>query len=87
MFCEIYGAAAGDFALAHGARGGVFIAGGIAAKIEPYLQRSRFRTAFEDKGRLSDFLKPIPTKLIVDPNAAFLGAAYASLEFSKGARA
>jgi glucokinase len=82
MFCEIYGAAAGDFALAHGARGGVYIAGGIAAKIEPYVQRSNFRAAFEDKGRLSNFVKPIPTKLIVDPNAAFLGAAYASLEFS-----
>src|SRR5947208_9361197 len=82
LFCSIYGAAAGDFALAHGARGGVYIAGGIAAKIEPYLQGSNFRAAFEDKGRLSNFVKPIPTKLIVDPNAAFLGAAYASLEFS-----
>ena len=81
MFCSIYGAVAGDFALAHGARGGVYIAGGIAAKIEPYLQRSDFRAAFEDKGRLSYFVEPIPTKLIVEPNAAFLGAAYASLEF------
>jgi glucokinase len=81
MFCSIYGAVAGDFALAHGARGGVYIAGGIAAKIEPYLQHSSFRTAFEDKGRLSYFVKPIPTKMILDPNAAFLGAANASLEF------
>ncbi|HEX3651657.1 MAG TPA: glucokinase [Rhizomicrobium sp.] len=81
MFCAIYGAVAGDFALAHGARGGVYIAGGIAAKIEPYLQRSDFRTAFEDKGRLSYFVKPIPTKLILEQNAAFVGAASASLEF------
>lgn len=84
MFCAIYGAVAGDFALAHGARGGVYIAGGIAAKIEPHLQRSGFRTAFEDKGRLSDYVKAIPTKLIVEPNAAFLGAANASLEFTGG---
>jgi glucokinase len=82
MFCSIYGAVAGDFALAHGARGGVYIAGGIAAKIEPYLQKSDFRARFEDKGRLSYFVKPIPTKLILEPNAAFMGAAFASLEFN-----
>jgi glucokinase len=82
MFCSIYGAVAGDFALAHGARGGVYIAGGIAAKIEAYLQKSDFRARFEDKGRLSYFVKPIPTKLILEPNAAFMGAAFASLEFN-----
>lgn len=82
MFCSVYGAVAGDFALAHGARGGVYIAGGIAAKIEAYLQKSDFRAAFEDKGRLSDYVKPIPTKLILEPNAAFFGAAFASLEFT-----
>jgi len=82
MFCSIYGAVAGDFALAHGARGGVCIAGGIAAKIETYLQKSNFRAAFEDKGRLSYYVKAIPTKLIVEPNAAFFGAALASLEFT-----
>jgi glucokinase len=81
MFCSIYGAVAGDFALAHGARGGVFIAGGIAEKIEDYLERSDFRARFEDKGRLSYFVKPIPTRLIRNENAAFIGAARASLEF------
>jgi glucokinase len=81
MFCAIYGAVAGDFALAHGARGGAYIAGGIAAKIESYLQKSGFRASFEDKGRLSYYVQPIPTKLIVEENAAFLGAAHASLEF------
>ena len=81
MFCAVYGSVAGDFALAHGARGGVFIAGGIAEKIEDYLERSDFRARFEDKGRLSYFVRPIPTKLIRNENAAFLGAARASLEF------
>jgi glucokinase len=81
LFCSVYGAVAGDFALAHGARGGVFIAGGIAAKIEPYLQRSDFRARFEDKGRLSYFVQPIPTKLILEKDAAFLGAADALIEF------
>ncbi|HTK80562.1 MAG TPA: glucokinase [Rhizomicrobium sp.] len=82
MFCSVYGAVAGDFALAHGARGGVFIAGGIAEKIELYLKQGQFRAAFEDKGRLSYFVQPIPTSLMLDPDATFLGAARASLEFS-----
>lgn len=74
-FCSIFGAVAGDLALAHGARGGVLIAGGIAGKIEPYLMQGAFRESFEAKGRLSSFVKSIPTRLIVNPDAALLGAA------------
>lgn len=84
MFCSIFGAVAGDIALAHGARGGVLIAGGIAGKIEPYLQEGRFREQFEAKGRLSDFVKSIPTRLILNPNAALLGAACAAEESALG---
>ncbi|MGH6876891.1 MAG: glucokinase [Rhizomicrobium sp.] len=81
MFCAIFGAVAGDFALAHGARGGVFIAGGIARKIEPLLRKSKFRRRFESKGRLSNYLEPIPTRLILNEDAAFLGAALAGAQF------
>jgi glucokinase len=81
MFCAIFGSVAGDFALAHGATGGVFIAGGIGPKIEDFLKRGTFRARFEDKGRLSYFVKSTPTRLIVNPDAAFLGAAYAAREF------
>ena len=77
-FCSIFGAVAGDLALAHGALGGVLIAGGIAAKIEPYLAQGAFRERFEAKGRLSSFVRSIPTKLIVNPHAALLGAARAA---------
>ena len=49
---QINGAVAGDLALAHGARGGVYIAGGIAEKIEEFLIQSPFRRRFENKGRL-----------------------------------
>lgn len=75
LFCAIYGAVAGDLALAHGARGGVFIAGGIAAKIEAFLMQSPFRRRFEDKGRLTPYVAAIPTQLIVYPDIAMLGAA------------
>jgi glucokinase len=81
MFCAIFGATAGDFALAHGARGGVYIAGGIARKIEPILVKSSFRAAFENKGRLSYYVKAIPTRLILNEDTAFLGAALALEKF------
>jgi glucokinase len=75
MFCSIFGTVAGDLALAHGARGGIYIAGGIAQKIEEFLAQSPFRKRFEDKGRLSPYVAAIPTKLIVNPDVAMLGAA------------
>ena len=79
MFCAVFGAVAGDLALAHGARGGVYIAGGIAQKIEAFLVQSAFRPRFEDKGRLSPFVQAIPTRLIVNPDVALLGAARAGV--------
>jgi glucokinase len=75
MFCSIFGAVAGDMALAHGARGGVYIAGGIAEKIAEFLIQSPFRRRFEDKGRLTPYVAAIPTRLIVYPDIALLGAA------------
>jgi len=75
MFCAVFGAVAGDLALAHGARGGVYIAGGIAEKIEEFLIQSPFRRRFEDKGRLTPYVAAIPTSLIVYPDIALLGAA------------
>jgi len=86
MFCAIFGAVAGDFALGHGARGGVYIAGGIAGKIRDVLIRSPFRKRFEDKGRLGDYVRAIPTKLILNEDIGFLGAALASEAFGNTER-
>lgn len=77
VFCSIYGSVAGDIALAHGALGGVLIAGGIAPKIEAQLAGGAFRARFEDKGRLAPFVRAIPTRLVCNPDAALLGAARA----------
>jgi glucokinase len=82
MFCAVFGAVAGDLALAHGARGGVYIAGGIAQKIETFLVQSAFRRRFEDKGRLAPFVEAIPTRLIVNPDVAMLGAARAGMRLA-----
>ncbi|WP_254601004.1 glucokinase [Caulobacter sp. S45] len=74
-FCSILGSAAGDFALAYGAVGGVLIAGGIAPRILNVLAEGGFRAAFERKGRLASYLAAIPTEVVTHPYLALLGAA------------
>jgi glucokinase len=74
-FCAILGAVAGDIALTTGARGGVYIAGGIAPRILPFLKASPFRERFERKGRFQDYMAAIPTHVILHKHAALLGAA------------
>jgi len=74
-FCAILGAVAGDVALTMGARGGIYIAGGIAPRILPFLQASPFRERFERKGRFQPYMEAIPTKVILHKHAALLGAA------------
>jgi glucokinase len=73
MFCAMLGGFAGNVALTYGARGGVYIAGGIAPRILDYLAASEFRRRFEQKGRLCAYLEAIPSQVIVHPAATFLG--------------
>ncbi|HEY2034229.1 MAG TPA: glucokinase [Rhizomicrobium sp.] len=74
-FCAILGSVAGNTALGMGARGGVLIAGGILPDAVDFFVASDFRKRFEDKGRFSDYVKAIPTALIVDEHAGLRGAA------------
>lgn len=67
------GAIAGNLALTLGSFGGVYIAGGIPAKLGDYFFESRFRTEFEAKGRFDTYLKGVPTYLITHPFIAFVG--------------
>ena len=73
LFCALLGSFAGDVALTFGAQGGVFIAGGIAPRILPFLAASRFRARFEDKGRIRPMMAAIPTSVITAPLPAFPG--------------
>jgi glucokinase len=73
LFCAMLGTIAGNIALTFGARGGVYIAGGIAPRITEYLARSEFRARFEGKGRFKSYLEAIPVHVIVHPVATFLG--------------
>ena len=74
-FCAIYGSVAGDIALVYGARGGVFLGGGIAPAIAQRLRSSAFRARFEAKGRFEAYQVAIPTCIIANTHAALLGAA------------
>lgn len=76
-FCAMLGSAAGNLALTLGARGGVHVGGGIAPRIEAFLQASPFRARFEAKGRFADYLADIPTWLIDADAPALRGAAHA----------
>ncbi len=74
-FCAWLGAVAGDVALLFGARGGVFIGGGIVPRFVGYLGTTEFRARFEAKGRLSRYLAASPVRVIVRPDPAFVGLA------------
>lgn len=77
VFCAALGTAAGNLALTLGARGGVFIGGGIMPRLGSFLDSSAFRARFESKGRLSDYVRPIPTYVITGGYPGLLGAGVA----------
>jgi glucokinase len=74
-FGAMLGGVAGDLALTYGARGGVYVSGGIAPRMAERLAAGPFRRRFEDKGRLSDYVRAIPTYLVLHPYPAIVGAA------------
>ena len=75
-FSAFLGSFAGNVALTFGARGGVYIAGGISPRILNFLIRSEFRNRFEAKGRFQSYLETIPTYVITHPAAALIGLKY-----------
>jgi glucokinase len=74
LFVAIYGAFAGNMALAMLAHGGVYIAGGIAPKIAPKLKEGAFMRAFTSKGRFSELLMTIPVHVVMNPLVGLYGA-------------
>ncbi len=75
MFCAMLGGAAGNLALTLGARGGVYIGGGIVGRLGDFFAASAFRARFEDKGRFHGYLSAIPTHVITAENPALRGLA------------
>ena len=80
MLVVAYGALAGNLALLGTATGGIYLGGGIAPKILPRLVLGPFMQAFIAKGRFVPYLEKIPVRVILNDQAALLGAArHASL--------
>lgn len=77
IFCGALGGFAGDVALMFGAEAGVYLAGGVALKLRPFLEHGGFRARFEAKAPHRAYMSGIPTKLICDPFVALRGAAMA----------
>ena len=74
-FGALLGAYAGDLALIFGARGGVFIGGGIVPAMADLIVSGPLRLRFEAKGRFRDYLRAIPTAIITHPQPGLIGAA------------
>ena len=75
LFVAIYGAEAGNLGLRLLATGGVYLGGGIAPRILPALRSRAFLDAFGCKGRLRSLLETIPVRVVLNDQAALLGAA------------
>jgi glucokinase len=74
-FCALLGSVAGNLALTLGARGGVYIGGGIVPRLGGWFDASPFRQRFEDKGRFAGYLQAIPVWVITSSQSpALLGA-------------
>lgn len=74
LFLSIYGAFVGNMALAVLPRGGVYVAGGIAAKIAAQMQASGFMNAFLSKGRFAGMLAKLPVHIVLNAEIGLLGA-------------
>jgi glucokinase len=73
VFFALLGTVAGNLALTVGARGGVYIAGGIVPRVIDSFERSQFRERFVAKGRYRSYLEPIRTQVITVQEPAFPG--------------
>lgn len=81
LFCGWLGAVAGDLALTLGARGGIYVGGGIVPRLGDWFDRSPFRARFEAKGRFDVYLRDIPVWVIhSETSPALLGAAQSLLD-------
>ncbi len=77
MFTGLLGGVAGNLALTLGARGGLYLGGGIVPRWGPAFDEALFRQRFEDKGRYRQYLADIPAWLITSATPALTGVSRA----------
>ena len=86
-FCALLGSFAGSMALVFGARGGVYVGGGIVPRFPHRFFASAFRERFEAKGRFRPYLQAVPTALLTDTLAAPSRAALAPEQAARSGNA
>ncbi|MEO7325671.1 MAG: glucokinase [Dokdonella sp.] len=75
VFCGWFGSVLGDMALLYGARGGIYLAGGVLPQMKDLLVRSRFVDRFLDKGAMREALARTAVHLIDHAQLGVIGAA------------
>ena len=83
MFVSILGAEAGNLVLKTMATGGLYLGGGIPPRILKVLEAGFFLDAFTSKGRLNPMMKRVPVHVILNPDAALMGAAMEAIRMSR----
>ena len=78
-FCALLGSISGDYVLANGAYGGLYLAGGFLPDMIPFLKNSTFVQRFQNKGKMRDHLADVPLYSISSAVTGLLGAAHAPL--------
>jgi glucokinase len=81
-FARLYGAEAGNLALKGMSIGGLYVGGGIAPRILPYLE-AEFMGGFAAKGRFRELLSAMPVRVVTDPDVALIGAARFAVTHAK----
>ncbi|MGI9509807.1 MAG: glucokinase [Geminicoccaceae bacterium] len=79
-FSTLLGAAAGDLALAYGAHGGVYLAGGMIGHLGRWFDAERVLRAFVDKGRFEEYVGAMPLMRVLRTDTGLIGAAAASVQ-------
>ena len=77
LFCGLLGSACGDFVLANGAYGGLYLAGGILPTMTDFLRKSTFSRRFTAKGKMKQHLSDVPLYLVCGDSMGLVGAAHA----------
>ena len=76
LWVDMYGSEAGNLAIRNVARGGIYVAGGIAVKILPKLKEGRFAAAVAHKEKMTSLLSAIPINVVLNEKAPLIGAAH-----------
>ena len=78
LMLSFLGQFASNYALSTGAKGGIYLTGGFFSSktLIGFLKRSSFRKSFEEKGRMTAYVKQIPTFAVLHPYPGLLGLSY-----------